>query len=228
MSAEELIDQLESIADRQTCAVTVYDTQGKKHLCKGFYAPKHGAEFALDFPHGVLPLEIDTKQHCTFTTTPDAMRQAISCAAKIVGQLGRTLEFLAVEPSDPAALRQWFRINFRLPITVTHRPELEGKKGNLFWRMNGQTVDISRTGLLSILERECPHMSPIHIVVELPDPAFLMECVGHVVRIKRLTKTRWLTAFHFDDIAPEVAEAITTNCMREQRRQIRDNIQTAG
>lgn len=227
MSEQELVDQLESIVSRQSCVVTIHDSQGHKHLCKGFYVIKQGVEFALDFAHGVLPQSINTKQHCAFTTTPDSEIKAISCAAKIIGQTDRTIEFMAVDPSDPTALRQYFRINFRVPMTATHRPELEGKKGNLFWRLSGQTVDISRTGLLSILEQECPHMSPIHLTLELPDPAILMQCVGHIIRIKRLTRTRWLTAFHFDEITPSVADAITTNCMREQRRQIRTNVKTA-
>jgi len=227
VSEQELVNQLELIALRQNCLITLVDVQGKKHLCKGFYIPRHGVEFALDFAHGVLPNEIDTKKYCTFTTSPDSGVKAFTCACKITDQVGRTLYFMAVEPADPASLRQYFRINFRLPITATHRPELEGKKGNLFWRIQGQTVDISRTGVLSILERKCPHMNPIHILIELPDPPILVNCVGHVVRIKRLTKTRWLTAFHFDDIDQDVADAITINCMREQRKQIRDNVKTA-
>ncbi len=227
MSEQELVDQLESIGPRQTCVVTIHDTQGKKHLCKGFYIPQQGVEFGLDFAHGVLPQSINDKQYCTFTTTPDSGIKATSCAAKIIGQTDRTISFMAVEPSDPAALRQYFRVNLRVPVSVTHRPDLEGKKGNLFWRLTGQTVDVSRTGLLTILERECPHLSPIHVAFELNDPAYLVQCVGHIIRIKRLTKTRWLTAFHFDDIQPNSADAITTNCMREQRKQIRTNVKTA-
>ncbi len=227
MSDQELSDELERIAARQKCVITLFDTQGKKQLCHGFYVPRHGVEFALDFPHGILPENLDTQKYCTFTIAQDSGIKSFTCAAKITDQVGRTLYFTAVKPADPASLRQFFRITFRVPITVTHRPELEGKKGNLFWRIQGNTVDISRTGALSILERECPHRSPLHILMELPDPPILVACVGHIVRIKRLTKTRWLTAFHFDDIDQNIADAITTNCMREQRKQIRDNVKTA-
>ncbi len=227
MSEQELVDQLESIASRQTCVVTIHDKQGKKHLCKGFYVPKQGLDFALDFAHGVLPQAINNKQYCAFTTTPDSGVKAIACAAKITDKTDRTIGFMAVEPTDPTSLRQYFRVNLRIPVSVCHRPDLEGKKGNLFWRLSGQTVDVSRTGLLTILERECPHLSPIHISFELADPAFLVQCVGHVIRIKRLTKSRWLTSFHFDNITPKLADAITTNCMREQRKQINTNVKTA-
>lgn len=227
MSEQELIDQLQSIANSQLCVVTFTDVKGKKHLSSGRYIKQEELQFALEFSYGDLPLAIDLKKLCSFSTQPDTPTQTISCTARIISHTGMTVNFVGLEPSDPAALREFFRVNIRTAITVTHRPELQGRS-DLYWSITGQTVDISRSGALAILTNECPHIAPLVLHIELPEPNITIECIGHVVRIKRITRSRWLTSFHFDQVRDTVADAITSNCFAEQRRQIRNNIETAG
>lgn len=226
MSEQKIIEQLQLIDNSQPCAVTFTDTKGKKHLSTGRYVKQIPPQFALEFNYGDLPINIDLKKLCPVSTTPDKSIQTISCTARIVSHKGMTVEFFGLEPADPAILRQFFRVNIRTGITVLHRPELQGRS-DLYWSIEGQTVDISRTGALAILADECPHLSPLVLLLELPDPHITVQCLAHIVRIKRLTRSRWLTAFHFDQVKDTVADAITANCFAEQRRQIRNNIETA-
>jgi hypothetical protein len=66
------------------------------------------------------------------------------------------------------------------------------------------------------------------IEISLPNPAGLIICSGQVIRSERIRKNHWLTAFHFNNIPSDARELITKNCFAEQRRQLRDNIQTAN
>ena len=93
----------------------------------------------------------------------------------------------------------------------------------------GETVDISQTGILTILTDECRAKKPVLIIeLNLPNPAKIIICSGRVVRSKRLRHNRWLTSFHFDNISANAQDIIAKNCFAEQRRQLRENIQTAG
>jgi hypothetical protein len=46
-----------------------------------------------------------------------------------------------------------------------------------------------------------------------------------VTRTGRLRGGRWHIALHFDDITQKNKDAIITNCLWEQRRQLRENVQ---
>jgi len=64
--------------------------------------------------------------------------------------------------------------------------------------------------------------------INLPNPAETIICSASMVRIKRIRKNRWLTAFHFENLSARSRDIIAKNCFAEQRRQLRENIRTAG
>ena len=157
----------------------------------------------------------------------DAYGESVTFAAKIIQILNnRVVQLVAQKAIRPEDLREYFRVNIKVQIAVFYDPgKSDGDEHPL--KLDGETVDISQTGVLTILSDECNIKKPVMIEIDLPNPAETIICSGSVIRSKRIRKNRWLTAFHFDNISARSREIIAKNCFAEQRRQLRENIQTA-
>ena len=113
-----------------------------------------------------------------------------------------------------------------MPIEIFHQPE-ESDVAEEPLELTGETVDISQTGVLSILSDECKISKQLSIELDLPNPAETIICAGYLIASKRIRKNRWLTSFHFDNLSSKSREIIAKNCFSAQRQQLRENIQTS-
>jgi hypothetical protein len=216
-----------AIPDRQPTNVTLTDTSGKRTQVSCVFKESSAPSFFLLFPPNTLPQKIDMDRPCALVSQ-DMYGETVTFAAKIVEiPNNRVIELIANKSIRPEDLREYFRVNIKAQVAVFYHPERDDEDEKAF-ELNGETVDISQTGVLTILSDECRIKKPVMIEISLPNPAGLIICSGHVIRSKRIRKNHWLTAFHFDNISSDAREIITKNCFVEQRRQLRENIQTAN
>jgi hypothetical protein len=223
----DITSLVNAIPDRQSTNVTLTDKSGKRTQVSCFFKESSAPSFFLLFPPDTLPRNIDTDRPCA-VVSQDMHGETVTFAAKIVEiPSNRVIELIANKSIRPEDLREYFRVNIRAQVEVFYNPERDGEN-DMPLELNGMTVDISQTGVLTILSGECRIQKPVMIEISLPNPAETIFCSGHVIRSKRIRKNHWLTAFHFDNISSDAREIITKNCFAEQRRQLRDNIQTAS
>jgi PilZ domain len=223
----EIISIVKSIPDRQPVTITITDTTGRRTELQGIYKESDPPAFFLLFPPDTIPDNIDKGRQC-LCIGQDIDDGAVSFAAAVVEvPNNRVMELIAKKSIRPEDFREYFRITIKAPIEVLYDPQ-DGSGEEHILELDGETVDLSQTGVLSVLSDECRVKKPVMITLNLPNPAETIVCSGRVIRSKRIRKNRWLTAFHFDNLSSRSREIIAKNCFAEQRRQLRENIQTAG
>ncbi len=223
----DIIAIVNSVPDRQPASVTVTDTNGQRLTLDCVFKESQPPSFFLVFPSGTLPEDIDTTRLCPFVSQ-SGKGETVTFAASIVElQNNRVIEFIAKKAIRPEDLREYFRINLKAKIEIFYVPEPSEEDFEPL-ELAGETVDLSQTGVLTILSDECTITKSLTLEIDLPNPAETVICSGHMIRSKRIRKDRWLTSFQFDNISPNAKEVITKNCFAEQRRQLRENITTAN
>jgi hypothetical protein len=215
-----------AIPDRQPVTASLTDTDGGRMQVSCLFKESTAPSFFLLFPAGTLPEKINTDRPCALVSR-DVEGNSVTFAAKIVDiPNSRVIEMIANKSIRPEDLREYFRVNIKAPVEVFYDPQNDDNEQSM--ELDGETVDISQTGILTILTDECKISKPVTIELSLPNPAELVICSGRLIRCKRIRRDRWLTSFHFDNISANDRDIIAKNCFAEQRRQLRENIQTAG
>lgn len=226
MSAQEILSLVKSIPDGQAATITLTDLSGQRRLYECVFKESIAPAFFLILPTDDLPKEIDQTKQCPLVSR-DRNNKTVSFLAEIEARKKpHVLELAARKSVRPEDLREYFRIDIRTHIAVRFYSEQSGKE-QLEWEMAGETVDLSQSGVLAFFPEECRNAQPIEIELMLLNPGQTILCTGHIVRTKRIRKDRWLTSFHFDVISSAARDAIATNCFAEQRRQLREKVQTA-
>lgn len=226
MSAPEILSLVKSIPDGQAATVTLTDSAGKRQLCECVFKESIAPAFFLVFPLDEMPKDIDLAQQCPLVSR-DRDDNTVSFLAEIEARTKHhVFELVAKKAVRPEDLREYFRVDLRTYIAVRFYCQENGKN-SLKWEMAGETVDLSQSGVLAFFPDECQDKSPVEIELRLTNPAETIHCVGHIVRAQRLRKNRWLTSFHFDEISSRSRDVIAMNCFSEQRRQLREKVQTA-
>lgn len=228
MPAPEILSLVRSIPDGQAATVTLTDPAGKRQVYECTFKESMAPAFFLVFAADAIPPEIDHSKQCPLVSR-DRSGNTVSFLAEIeTRSKTNLLELTARKVVRPEDLREYFRIEIRSPICVRFFLTEEDGNERLEWELDGETVDISQSGVLAFLADECRNTERLEIELSLPNPAEAIFCTGHLVRTKRIRKDRWLTSFHFDHISQRSRDIIAMNCLAEQRRQLRDKVQTAG
>ena len=217
---------IRSIADSQSARISLSTSAGETLHLDCIYKEGIAPRFFLVFPPKKLPENINMAQHCSISIrNHDEDTAPLSLNAKIEEIIGdRTLELTAKSSIDPTSLREFFRVAIHVPVTISFEPEFDDDLERQ-WSLTGETLDISGSGLLALFSEECPDRQRIKIAIELSSPQASVVCVGHVVYTRRVRKGRWHIALHFDDIVSKHRDIIISNCLYEQRRQLKETLQ---
>lgn len=222
MSLESIILKVASINEGQECIVTFQSNTSQTRRLKCLFGKLEGNNLSveLSFPE---KFDILVGENVLFSTAPSLGLPTISCNTELKDISNQIITLKVSGELDPASLRESFRVNYRIPISAEHgsgASETSAKPVTT----TGETIDISKSGLLAILVTEVPSDEDLKITLELPDPAGIATCTARIIRIRRLTRKKWLTSMHFTDIEDKDADLIVGNCLQEQRRQIRENV----
>ncbi|MCP4342026.1 MAG: PilZ domain-containing protein [Desulfobulbaceae bacterium] len=222
----DIITIVSAIPDGQPASVTLTDSASTRRQLNCVFKESEAPSFYLLFSPGTIPEDIQKDWRCILVSK-DTEGEPITFSANIVEvSNNRVIELVARKSIRPEDLREYFRVNLKMPIEIFHEPE-ESDVDEESLELTGETVDISQTGVLSILSDECKITKPLYIEIDLPNPAETIICSGHLIRSKRIRKKRWLTSFHFDNLSSKSREIIAKNCFSAQRQQLREKIQTS-
>jgi len=225
MVEENILRLVKSIKDGQSTTVTLTDKSGNRKMFECIYKESMAPSFFILISGDTYPLNIDTARQCPVISR-GPKGETVSFAAKIIDQTSDKLfELEATKSIRPEDLREYFRINIKTSVTVSFFPE-PGDNESRRWEMEGETVDLSQSGVLAILPYKCRNDDPILIELALPEPQQDISCICHVVNKKTTRKGQWLTSFHFDKISAQDRDAITRNCFTQQRKLLRSNVRT--
>jgi c-di-GMP-binding flagellar brake protein YcgR len=228
MSEQDIKRLVKSIADNESATLTLTDSQGKRTSHRCIFKESEAPHFFIVLSSNEsLPPDIDFSRSCAFVSK-NKEGETVSFSTSVVERKNKKIiELTAKKSINPEDLREYFRVNLKTSITVSFQPENPDIK-LAEWEITGEVVDISQSGVLAILSEECKVSNSLFIEIDLTEPVKTVYCIGHIVRKQRIRKNRWLTAFHFDEISQKTVDDIARNCFAEQRRQLRENIQTTG
>ncbi len=218
-----IVNIIKTIEDSESAKVRLTFTNRESAYLDCIYKESEAPTFFLVFSPGTIPDNLDLQENCSVSINKE--HSPIVISAKIEALRGdRTLELRATEVIDPVSLREYFRVFYQTPITASHRPASnESIKG--LWKVEGTTVDLSASGVLAIFPQEFQHREHIFLEFNLTGTNRTIQCLSHVVRIHHIRKSRCQIALRFDQIPPRDQDAIVTECMSEQRRQLRKRMQ---
>ncbi|WP_161630011.1 PilZ domain-containing protein [Desulfogranum mediterraneum] len=137
----------------------------------------------------------------------------------------RRLNFIGREPIKPEELREYFRVAINTSIEIGYTAGASEVKLRS-WKMIGTTVDLSGSGVLGLFAEKPASNSRLYIQIGIPQSEDMLSWIGHVVRTYRMRRNRYQVALHFDDITPKKRDQIIACCLQEQRRQLRERVQT--
>lgn len=227
MADNLLISLVKSIRDSEVAKLTVHTTTGAELILDCVYKESVAPNFFIVPTAGEFPTNIDVNHPCTLSIHSNS-GESLALAAKIAEITSRrSIELTAAKTIDPASLREYFRVDIRLPITISFKTKSD-EESPRNWTLHGHTLDLSATGVLGLFPDECRTRQDIIIEIRLANPKTNIVCTGHVVRTYRTRSGRWHIALHFDDFVQGERDTIISNCLWEQRRQLREKTQTAG
>ena len=223
--SENIVKTISRIPDSESAEIDISTKNHQTLRLNCIYKESDSPEFFLVFPPKKLPENIETDKLCPISIKVG--KKSLTLAAKIISIIGdRTLELLAKDKVKPESLREYFRVDTRISIVANYNQEsLDGK--SLSWTLQGQTLDISGSGLLTIFPEEPQNRNKIELQLTMKNGKESISCTGHVVRTKRLRRGKYQVAFHFDTMKPKERDAIISFCLREQRNRLRDKVNTA-
>ena len=220
-----LDDQLARIGANVPAVVDLPGQGGEMLRCNALVLGKEPPALDLLFPPDAWQAD-DLRMDGNCSITVEHQGEKIVLIARLEQVIdNRRLRFIAREPITPESLRDYFRVPINMPVKASYTAEQQDTRAEC-WRMTGTTLDLSGSGLLALFS-EKPASSQ-RILLELtppedPEPIF---CLANVIRAYRIRRNRFQVAFHFIEVTPKTRDQIVSCCLREQRRQLRENVQT--
>jgi c-di-GMP-binding flagellar brake protein YcgR len=219
-----LVDIIKRIQDSQSAEIKIQLLDGSSEQLKCIYKESIAPHFFLVFPPKQLPKNINTNLSCLVVVKDQ--EKSISFQAGIETVKGdRILELFAQKPVDPTTMRNFYRVDLRTSITAKFEPGPEERAHA--WSFAGETLDLSGGGVLAIFPAEFLNKQRILLHINLSSTNRDLHCTAHVIRMTRLRKERWQIALQFDNLSQKEKDFIVSCCLSEQRRQLREKIQTA-
>jgi len=182
--------------------------------------------FNLLFKSGTLPVHaIDVKHPCIINL--DLAGRSVSLEAMIQRIVnGQLLEMIASKTVSHEQMREYFRIDYTLPIEACSRIPEGIEAPEKYWKISGTTIDVSGCGLLVIFNEEPPADKLVKLQFSLPDelpnPITLL---ASPIRVTEVEKNRYVVAYYFEEINDDDRDRIIGQCLITQRRQLRLKVQ---
>ncbi len=222
--AASISETIKSLSDSESAKIDIPTITGHRIRLNCIYKESDSPYFFLMFPPKQLPEDIDTEGSCPVSITDG--NSTLTFSAKIISIKGdRTLELIAKKRITPESLREYFRVDSKVFINASFDPQSLDSQ-NRQWSLDGQTLDISGNGVLAIFQEEPKTKHRINLSIDIHENQNCVECLGHVVRVKRLRREKYQVSFHFDSISQKNKDLIISFCLKEQRNRLRYKIQT--
>lgn len=220
----KLIDKL-----RDSVSIVVYFPliSGEYQKQNAIFKKAKAPAFDLIFPPNTLPIaKLDKREECRLLVPKQENSVAFLASLNSLDEKNRSGSFTGKERINPEMLREYFRVPLRVPIKACFEPG-PGNLNNSPWEIEGETVDLSGSGLLADFPSSPPSNYNIRLEIDLSEcnqESFVMQ--ASVVRINQLRKKRYQVAFHFETLEQRIRDTIISCCLQEQRKQLREKVRT--
>lgn len=194
----------------------------ERYRLQGVYHKSVPPVFSLYFPPGALPLnDIEMNETCIINI--DLGGPSISLEAKIKEAANsQHLVMTALKSISHDQLREFFRVDaVTSVIGRSFGSEAKAKDGE-DWALQGETIDISGSGILACFPEKPPEDEYIRLEITLPtDVPEVVTTLARPIRVIQTADNRYEVAFHFDEITTEDRDKIIGCCLEIQRRLLR-------
>ncbi|PIE58420.1 MAG: hypothetical protein CSA33_03085 [Desulfobulbus propionicus] len=224
---EQLEDFFATITDQKAVRVTlpILDSDEKKRLSCLFVSECQPA-FYLAFPPGSLDASsIDQSKKCLLTV--DFGGQVVSVVATIEAIEGdQIIKATACEVIRHQQHRNYFRVDAATPVAAKPIETNLDTKQDKAWYLQGETMDLSGSGMLCTFPAPLERDRPLRIRLTLPNNTMdVIDIIGHVVRCRKINDALFHVALHFDTIETDERDKIVGSCLEVQRKQLRMRVQ---
>lgn len=190
--------------------------------CNCFFATAEPPEFSLDFPVDTLDFDqIDLNREWLITV--DFAEQTVSMTAMVVKFASPFLvTLIGKEPVTHTQTRNYFRVDASTRVAASSTVPVTMAQDNEHWRLLGDTIDLSGSGLLCAFSEPLEKGTKTWIELTLPTRDMdIIKGFGHVVRCRKIEEGLYHIALHFDIIDSESQDKIMACCFELQRRYLR-------
>ncbi len=195
----------------------------------GVFRPGEGPYFQLVFPLGALPQDrIDLERDCFVCIDNGGCHVSVRAMVKAIVD-AQTLNMQAMEVMSHEQQRNYFRVDVQTPIIAASLVPEELADGREKWRLSGETLDVSGSGLLADFPGalEPGQYVQVHLVLPTADRR-VVHAVARVIRSCQVRRRCHRIALHFEQIEPQDRDQIMACCFQVQRQQLRLKVQIAG
>lgn len=217
---------LNTVSDSAPTVVDIPGRHDETFRCKALLIKKESPVVELLFPPDSWEadaLEIGAK--CNLVV--EHKKTSLNLIAHLDSIIDdRRLLMTVREPISPSVLRDFFRVAINTPIEASYISGFKEVKVQT-WKMIGTTLDLSGSGVLALFAEKPASSYHIQLVISVPQEPTPIVCLASMVRSYRIRKNRHQVAFHFENISAKTRDQIISCCLQEQRRQLRENVQTA-
>lgn len=214
---------LQKLSDK---AITMVDLPGNRDevfRCKALLIKQESPQLELLFPPNSWKAE-DLRLGTNCSLSIEQNGRQVSLIAKLDSVVdARRLQFTAREPITPESMRDYFRVTINTAIQASYVAEPRETKVQS-WKLVGTTIDLSGSGVLAMFAAKPPSSHRILLEITPPEDSELICCLADVVRTYRIRNNRYQVAFHFAEVTTKARDQIISCCLKEQRRQLRENV----
>lgn len=217
-----IVNIIKNIKDSHSAQAILYTNDGGQIYQDCVYKSGDSPSFFLAFPPNKIPTDLDGTKNCSVSLK--GAEPPLVITSTIIEQIDdRTLSLIAKQAVDPVSLREYFRVDLHTRVIARYTPPNE-HSNQASWEIHGETLDVSGTGFLCLLDHEPENHNNIILEVYFEFLKKTISCQVRVIRIRRLKKDRFRVAFHIEKIAPNDRDKIITCCMNEQRKMLRERM----
>jgi len=198
----------------------------EKERLNCLYGKTEPPKFNLVFPYGTLSInQVDIARTCMITL--DLAQQSVALSAAISAiKDPQTLEMVALNTVAHDQTRNFFRVDAATRVAASSVIPPQMAKAGEEWRLLGDTIDLSGSGLLCSFAEPLEAGKQVRIELTLPTGEIeVIHALGHVVRCVKIEDNIYHVALHFDLIDSESQDKIMACCFELQRRYLRLRVQ---
>lgn len=198
----------------------------KRHREQCVFQKTTAPRFNLLFKPGTLPVStIDTLTPCIISLDMAGRNVSVEAMIQQV-ENEQTLAMIARKAINHEQLREYFRVDYTLPMIVTSRIPEGFSPPEEYWKLFGTIIDISGGGLLAIFHHKPPDDKLVKIQLPLPDnPTVPVSFLASPVRVSEVEKNRYVVAYQYEEIDDDYRDRIISQCLITQRHQLRLKVQ---
>ena len=193
-----------------------------RYRIQGIYQKSSPPVFSLLFKAGTLPVEdINTQETCIVNIDMGGPSRSLEAHITSITN-GQHLVLTALNSMSHEQMREFFRVDAVTSVIGRSFPSQAKANDLQDWALQGETIDISGSGILASFPEKPPEDEFIRLEITLPtvEPE-TVSVLARPIRSVQTGDNRWDVAYQFDEITTEDRDKIIGCCLEIQRNLLR-------